>query len=142
MQWDDTKYAGFSEVEPWLKVNENKSFINVAESQKDADSILNFYKKLIKVRKEEALVKDGVYKDLLPKSQKLFAYERRGDKEILLVLANFTDKEIECRMINKYRDYDAVVLLNNYDSISTRLKPYQSVLYKLTKKANCINKID
>ena len=47
MQWDSSQYAGFSDVEPWLMVNENKSFINVEASQNDPDSILNYYKKLI-----------------------------------------------------------------------------------------------
>lgn len=133
MQWDDSVYAGFSEVEPWLKVNENKSFINVEESKKDPNSIFNYYKKLIQIHKDEVLVKEGVYKDLLPNSNKLFAYERMGENELLLVISNFTSKEIKCKILKKYQEYKVEVLLNNYDNVFDKLQPYQTILYKLTK---------
>ena len=133
MQWDDSVYAGFSEVEPWLKVNENKSFINVEASKKDPNSIFNYYKKLIQIHKDEFLVKEGVYKDLLPNSNKLFVYERMGENELLLVVSNFTSKEIKCKILNKYQEYKVEVLLNNYDDVFDKLQPYQTILYKLRK---------
>ena len=134
MQWDNTKYAGFSEAEPWLMVNDNKDTINVEESLKDENSILNFYKKLIKVHKENEIVKTGVYKDLLPKHKKLFAYERRLDNEVFLVISNFSKKEVKTKLLSKYTDYKQEILLNNYDDFDNlTLKPLQSVLIKLTK---------
>ena len=133
MQWDDSVYAGFSEVEPWLKVNENKSFINVEASKKDPNSIFNYYKKLIQIHKDEFLVKEGVYKDLLPNSNKLFVYERMGENELLLVVSNFTSKEIKCKILDKYQGYKVEVLLNNYDDVFNKLQPYQTILYKLRK---------
>lgn len=133
MQWDDSVYAGFSEVEPWLKVNENKSFINVEASKKDPNSIFNYYKKLIQIHKDELLVKEGVYKDLLPNSNKLFVYERMGENELLLVVSNFTSKEIKCKILDKYQGYKVEVLLNNYDDVFDKLQPYQTILYKLRK---------
>lgn len=57
MQWDDSEFAGFSEYEPWTKVNPNYKDINVASQIDDPNSLLNFWKKSLKVRKE--------YKDLL-----------------------------------------------------------------------------
>ena len=134
MHWDDSEFAGFSDIKPWLNVNRNKDTVNVEASLKDDNSILNFYKKLIKVYKENSIVRDGVYKDLLPKHSKLFAYERRMDNELLLVISNFSNKETKCSLLEKYKDYSCDVLLNNYDSLSNKLKPYQSVLLKLTKK--------
>lgn len=133
MQWDDSVYAGFSEVKPWLKVNENKSFINVEASKKDPNSIFNYYKKLIQIHKDELLVKEGVYKDLLPNSNKLFVYERMGENELLLVVSNFTSKEIKCKILDKYQGYKVEVLLNNYDDVFDKLQPYQTILYKLRK---------
>ena len=133
MQWDDSVYAGFSEVEPWLKVNENKSFINVEASKKDPNSIFNYYKKLIQIHKDEFLVKEGVYKDLLPNSNKLFVYERMGENELLLVVSNFTSKEIKCKILDKYQGYKVEVLLNNYDDVFDKLQPYQTILFKLRK---------
>ena len=131
MQWNDKEYAGFSDVKPWLKVNKNKDEINVLKELNDSDSILNYYKKLINIYKEEAmLVRDGVYKDLCPNNSKIFAYERRLDNELLLVVSNFSDKEIKNKIINKYTN-EKIVLLSNYDEVNDVLKPYQTVLYKI-----------
>ena len=134
MHWDDSEYAGFSTSKPWLKVNENKSFINVKESEKDPNSILNFYKELIKVYKEQGeLVREGEYLDLLPKHNKIYAYERKLDNKILLVVSNFSNKEVKCDILDKYNNYDKKILLNNYSEVSNILKPYQSVMFYLTK---------
>ena len=134
MHWDDSEYAGFSTVQPWLNVNKNKNEINVEASIKDENSILNYYKKLFKVYKEYDLVRDGVYKDLLQRHNKIFAYERRGENELLLVISNFSKKEIKCNLINKYKEYNKKVLLNNYNELeSDILKPYQTVLLYIYK---------
>ena len=105
----------------------------VKESKKDPNSIFCYYQKLIKIRKEEALVKDGIYRDILPKSRSIFAYERKGDKQLLLVISNFTPKEVKCNLLKKYPDYHWEILLNNYPNVSDKLLPYQTILYKLTK---------
>ncbi len=60
MQWDG-KNAGFTEGEPWLAVNPNYKTVNAAEAQDDPDSVLNFYKKLIRLRKQYADVIKGDY---------------------------------------------------------------------------------
>ena len=134
MHWDDSEYAGFSNSKPWLKVNENKSFINVKQSQNDPSSILNYYKKLIKVYKEYGdIVRDGIYLDLLPNDKKLFTYERRLDNKILLVVSNFSNSNIKCDILDNYKEFNKEVLLNNYDNASNELKPYQSILYYLSK---------
>ena len=134
MHWDDSEFAGFSTVQPWLNVNKNKNEINVEASQKDEKSILNYYKKLFKVYKEYDLVRDGVYKDLLPRHNKIFAYERKGEKDLLLVISNFSKKEIKCNLLNKYKDYQKKILLNNYDELEDgKLKPYQSILLYIYK---------
>ena len=77
MQWDASEYAGFSNVKPWLKVNENKSFINANEAMKDDNSIFHYYQKLIAFRKDNEVIKNGEYIDLLPNDNNVFAYERR-----------------------------------------------------------------
>ena len=136
MQWDDSKYAGFSEVKPWLKVNSNKSYINVKKSLKDENSILNFYKKLIKTYKQYGnIIRDGVYKDILPNHKRLFAYERReNENKTLLVISNFSANEVDISFVNKYKDYRVQVLLNNYKRFNNlKLLPYQSVLLYLDK---------
>jgi len=134
MHWDDSEYAGFSISKPWLKVNENKSFINVKQSQEDPNSILNYYKKLIKIYKEYGIiVREGVYKDLLPNHKNLFVYERTLDNKILLVVSNFSKREIKTNILSNYENYNKKVLLNNYQEESEVLKPYQTILYYLDK---------
>ena len=135
MHWDDSEFGGFSTVKPWIGPNKNKDVINVKAAQLDENSILNYYKKLIKVYKREPLVRNGVYKDLLPRHTKLFAYERKGNDELLLVISNFSKDSTKCNLMKKYALYDVEVLLNNYDEVDYNLlKPYQSVLLKLIKK--------
>ena len=134
MHWDDSEYAGFSTVQPWLNVNKNKDEINVEASLKDENSILNYYKKLFKVYKEYNLVRDGVYKDLLPHHNKIFAYERKKDNELLLVVSNFSKKEVKYDLLAKYKGYNKKVLLNNYSEINDKkLKPYQTILLYIYK---------
>ena len=70
---------------------------------------------------------------MLPNSNKLFVYERMGENELLLVVSNFTSKEIKCKILNKYQEYKVEVLLNNYDDVFDKLQPYQTILYKLRK---------
>ena len=134
MHWDDSEFAGFSTAKPWIGPNKNKDIINVKAAQLDENSILNYYKKLIQVYKTEPLVKDGIYKDLLPNHKKIFAYERKLGDESLLVISNFSKDNVKCNIMNNYAGFDCKVLLNNYNEIDLMcLKPYQSVLIKLSK---------
>ena len=136
MQWDNSTNAGFSSSTPWLMVNNNYQAINVEKSVKDDNSILNYYKKLLKIyKKYSTLVREGEYKDLYPNSSKLFAYERRLDKELLLVVSNFSNKPKKIRLLKKYKGYRPELLLNNYKHLDEKeLKPYQSILIHLKKK--------
>ena len=135
MHWDDSEYAGFSTVKPWIGPNKNKNIINVKAAQQDENSILNYYKKLIQVYKSEPLVKDGVYEDLLPRHKKIFAYERRRDGELLLVISNFSKDVIEHNLMDRYLDYEFVELLNNYEESGIyTLQPYQSMVLKLKRR--------
>ena len=136
MQWDNSTNAGFSSSTPWLMVNNNYQAINVEKSVKDDNSILNYYKKLLKIyKKYSTLVREGEYKDLYPNSSKLFAYERRLDNELLLVVSNFSNKPKKIRLLKKYKGYRPELLLNNYKHLDEKeLKPYQSILIHLKKK--------
>ena len=72
VQWDSTENAGFSTVTPWFYVNENYKEVNVAMQEQDADSILNFYRKAIKLRKELSCVRYGNYTEHNKSSSKLY----------------------------------------------------------------------
>lgn len=95
MQWDSTKNAGFSTGTAWLPVNENYRDINAAVEDKDADSVLNWYRKLSKLRAENDALTAGSYEILLADSEEIFAFARTlGDKKIITAV-NFTDKTVK-----------------------------------------------
>ena len=93
MQWKAGPNAGFTDGEPWIGIPENHSYINVEEENKDEDSILSCYKKLIRLRKEYRVIAEGdigfIYRD----HPQVLAYRRRTEEEELIVLANMTGRE-------------------------------------------------
>lgn len=90
-QWDDTENAGFTSGMPWIMVNPNYKEINAMEQMARKDSVFNYYKKLICLRKENPVIVYGTYDLILPDSKEIFAYTRTLDKEKLLVLCNYSD---------------------------------------------------
>ena len=127
MQWDDSPNAGFTTGTPWLPVNENYKEINAAEQIGRADSVFECYRKLIALRKEYPVFEEGEFTLLEPENDALFAYERRTKAETLLVLCNFTGKEIE----NPISAEGMALLLGTYgDDQSETLRPYEARLYR------------
>ncbi|MGB3183633.1 MAG: alpha-glucosidase [Cyclobacteriaceae bacterium] len=93
MQWDSSAMAGFTDGEPWIGLNPNYSNINVAAQEEDQNSILNFYREMVQFRKAYTPLVYNDYRDLLPDHEQLFAYERKGEQNYLVVL-NFSEQEV------------------------------------------------
>ena len=129
-QWDDSEFAGFSTITPWIQVNKNKQEINAKKELQDENSLLYYYQKLIKLRKEYKIIKTGKYNDLLPNSKYIFAYNRKENNGELVVISNFSKKNIKCKLLSKYKEYK--LLLSNYeDNDNIILKPYETrILYR------------
>ena len=133
MQWSNDEHAGFSTVKPWLKVNANYEWLNVEANKKDDDSILNYYKKLLAIRKKESLVIDGNYIDLFPKHKDIYAYMRTGTKEKLLVVANYSAKNVKVDLSFVPEKYD--ILINNYPVLDlNNIEPYQAFILKIKER--------
>ncbi|MDR2047390.1 MAG: alpha-glucosidase [Clostridiales bacterium] len=115
MQWSADKNAGFSDVEPWLRVNGNYKEINVAEALSDPDSVLNFFKKLIAVRKGNEVVRDGTYSEppRYENSRDLYVYERELNSKKIIVACNFRGKNIDFDG-SVFGSGESEVLLSNY----------------------------
>ena len=94
MQWDDSAFAGFTMgSEPWEKVNPNYQSINVARQMEDPDSVLAFYRQLIRFKQTDEAAVYGAFRDLLPEDEDLFAYERalpEAPQDGFLVICNFS----------------------------------------------------
>ena len=95
MQWDGSEHAGFSTVEPWLPVHDNRGRVNVAAAEADPGSLLHFHRQLIALRKGSPALACGDFAWLGPDTGAALAYERRAGRERKLVLLNFLDAPIE-----------------------------------------------
>ena len=134
MQWSNQENAGFSESRPWLKVHPNYKNINVIDALKNTNSIFYTYKDLIEMRRKSDysnLLLNGDFELLYKDSEEIFAYRRFNDSQELILISNFTDKEIDFTF--NYDGYD-VVMANYKKSSITTLHPFESlILYKEKK---------
>lgn len=92
MQWSNGINGGFSEHEPWFSVNPNYTEINVSSQQQDSNSILNFYKSLIQLKKSHDIFTYGTFNLIDAENEHVFAYIRELDGKRVLVVGNLTDK--------------------------------------------------
>lgn len=133
MQWDDSKYAGFSEYEPWTRVNTNFKEINVAQQLKDPNSLLNFWKKSLKLRKEyKDLLIYGSFKILDFDNEQVFTYTKslpNSDYPKAYVVLNFSK---ESAKFSKLIDGDFKLINANVDKselVEESLSPYEGRVY-------------
>ena len=93
MQWNENLNAGFTTGKPWNKVHPDYASINVEAQNKEPDSILNFYRKLIWIRKKNIALRQGKYRENPDSPKGVFSFFRETNEETLLVVLNFTDKK-------------------------------------------------
>lgn len=131
MQWDDSANGGFTTGTPWFTVNPNYTEINAKSQINDPESIFNYYKKLIQLRRENDIIVYGTYELLEPDHEELYIYKRKLDEKELLIICNFSDKEIEMPTdISATLSENKGILLSNYKETNTKLvKPYESTVY-------------
>ncbi|MDP9771110.1 alpha-glucosidase [Kosakonia cowanii] len=93
-QWNDRKNAGFTSGKPWFRINPNYVEINADKELIRNDSVLNYYKEMIKLRHKTPALIYGTYKDISPEDDSVYAYTRTLGKERYLVVINFTEKTV------------------------------------------------
>ncbi len=115
MQWNDTEFAGFSNIAPWIKVNSNYKHTNVTSLEKNENSILNTYKKLIALRNSEPVFQYGNYEELsISNNCIFFIREYQGDK--VKCYFNFSESsiKIELNFNEKVLFGETTIHPNNY----------------------------
>ena len=136
MQWDRSRFAGFTTFYPWMSVNPNYKKINVESQINDKDSLWYHYKKLIELRRfspyKETIVY-GSYEMIDVDHPELYNYVRKSKHETLLVINSFSTKKVLYDM-SSYRIVETV--LSNYPDLKRKgnvleLKPFASVVYKI-----------
>ncbi|MDN2667646.1 alpha,alpha-phosphotrehalase [Vibrio sp. 14N.309.X.WAT.E.F5] len=128
MQWNSEPYAGFSQAQPWLDVANNYTEINAEQALEDKDSVFYFYKALIELRKQVAVITHGRYQDLLPEHPSIFAYVRESEGQTLLCINNYYDEETECVLPERFEMMKAKSLLSNYQVSESLVTSHHQVL--------------
>lgn len=129
MQWDASENAGFTKGTPWLKVCDRYKEINT-ESRHEPDSVFQYYKELVKLRKELPVIQKGSVTPLLREDKEILAYKREYQGKELYVFCNFFDGEVE---VPYSIPEDCRSILSNYgEEISPKelvLRPYEAVMF-------------
>ncbi len=146
MQWSKEKNAGFSKVKPWFYVNPNYVSVNVEDEEKDPYSILNFYRKCLRLRKSSNVLLWGSYREFFPEDKQIYMYERRLCDVRCLIICSFSEKPVRVKLPREYVGKKRKLLLCNYprgSSASGRLdglpegeqgwfRPYEARVYRIS----------
>lgn len=131
MQWDQSAHGGFSNATPWFPANSNYPEINVADQRADSGSVLNFYRALIRLRRQMPVLIEGAYQLLLPTHPQIYAYTRSLNEQQVLVIVNFSAYQQEIDPQQLLLD-DWQPLLSNYQEQGKRqsLRAYEAQIFQ------------
>ncbi len=138
MQWDDSKNSGFTYGTSWIKTNSNYIHINVKNQFEDTESILNYYRKLINLRKNKKSLIYGSFKEINPMDSEIYAYIRELNDDKILIVVNYFGNEPVFEIPSELKIQQIKLLLSNYkaNKIGEKvnkimLKPYEANVYNL-----------
>ncbi|WP_208592021.1 glycoside hydrolase family 13 protein [Gracilibacillus suaedae] len=135
-QWNDSKHGGFTDGEPWIKLNSNYTTVNAEQAVNDEDSIYHYYRQLIQLRKTHPIIVYGDYQLILEDHDKIYAYLRNYEGEKILVVTNFSHQHVKFEFPEDVSFEAEEKLIGNYDAseadtfTSFTLKPYEARVYK------------
>ena len=138
VQWDDSANAGFSSGTPWIKVNPNYGAINVSKDWAEPDSVVHYYQKLIRLRRENPVIVYGRYELILESHEQVYSYTRTWKDDRLLVMLNFTADTPIFALPTHIQYSQQTPLISNYevdpkeDIRHLALRPYEARVYRLT----------
>lgn len=130
MQWTGERNAGFTEGEPWAFMDLDYLDWNVQKQLSEPNSILNFYKQLIQIRKKHQALVHGDFEAAFRRKKDLFCYYRRLDGEAFFIECNLSDRQMK----RKHGIGGYLPVLSNYAEAGTELRPYEANLYQLTTR--------
>ena len=127
MQWSDAPNAGFTTGKPWLQVNPNYTGINAAAQLNDEKSIFHFYRRLIALRREMPVIRDGALR-MIDSHEDVIAFARELNGETLILLANLSGES------HAAPETGGVVILQSYERCGSfdgkTLRPWEAVLLR------------
>lgn len=134
-QWDSSANAGFTTGIPWLPANRNYTEINLASQKDDSDSVYQYYRRLLALRKDPSYAETIVYGDLIPvfeDQDRVMAYYRKSADQTLLVIGNYKTQPQTLTLPEGFKK----VLLNNLPQLKAEgheitLEGYQAVILEV-----------
>ncbi|AUJ51274.1 glucohydrolase [Staphylococcus hominis subsp. hominis] len=131
MQWTNEVNGGFTEGTPWFPVNPNYKTINVAQQSEDSDSVLNFYKRLIKIKKSDDIYTYGEFNLIDDANENIFAYTRKLNNKTVLVAGNLTNHVASLNL--PFEVEPSQIKLHNYknDLDITNMRPFEAFVAEL-----------
>lgn len=138
MQWNKEKNAGFTDAEPWIKVNPNYATINVEEQELKPDSILNFFRKALQLRKNHSTLVYGSYELFDPEHPSIYSYLRSDEENKIGVVLNFSTQETRWKFPEFANKQKYKPLLHNYPDLTyltspteISLRPFEAIVFQL-----------
>lgn len=132
MQWNDEINGGFSKGTPWIESIKNYKEINVKNQIDDEDSIFNYYRKLIALRKEHRVIALGKTIPLAENDKNVYMFKRVLENEELLVVTNFYNVECSIELYFEIEGYECI-LSNNGEKVTLeknlKLQPYDALVF-------------
>lgn len=143
MQWDASAQAGFSTATPWIGLNPDYRAINVAAQRDDPDSVLNFYRRLIALRRAEPVLQYGRYRLLMADDARIYAYGRSAGREGIVVIVNMSRGEAQFRHRGIRLRHAGLLLANrpvaaHADCDSVRLQAFEARVYRLGRRVRAV----
>ncbi|MBO4375381.1 MAG: alpha-glucosidase [Lachnospiraceae bacterium] len=138
VQWDDSAHAGFSTVTPWFYVNQNYDVVNVRAEEDDPDSILNFYRKCLALRKKSRTLIYGQYREYFPRDRHIYMYSRTMGDVMYLIICSFARHRVHVKFPKDLKGMKKKLILCNYPEnepkdINGHFRPYEARVYRMKK---------
>lgn len=131
MQWNSNAQAGFTTGKPWLAVNKNYIKLNAEEQEGRPDSVLNYFRQMVQLRKNNSTLIYGNFEPVDESNKHLFAYTRQSGNRKLLVVLNFSEEQ---KLLDTSVNLThSKILISNYQNPSRNklYKPFEAVIYEL-----------
>lgn len=137
MHWSDKENAGFTSGTPWIGINPNYTEINVEKQQHDPNSVLNYYKKMIQLRKTKDVFIYGQYELVFEEHPSVYAYTRTFNNEKVMILCNLSGEIVIVGKKDGIYYKSENLLLSNipvkeHKVTKLELAPYEARIYRLT----------
>jgi oligo-1,6-glucosidase len=135
IQWNAGENAGFTTGKPWLKVNENHRYLNAEVQEKDPNSVLNYFRKIVKLRKENPVLVYGKYTLLDNDNLNVYCYTRELDGKKLLIALNFSENNATYE--SGFSLEKSKIISSNYSELfvdnknNTILRPYEAMIIEI-----------